>query len=34
MSTWTVLKDFSEEKLPDKKCFHSSVKDGATGDNG
>ena len=25
---------FTEEKLPDKKCFYSSVKDGTTGDNG
>ena len=24
---------FSEEKLSDKKCFYSSVKDGTTGDN-
>ena len=28
------FKRFSEEKLPDKKCFYSSVKDKATGDNG
>ena len=28
------FKRFSEEKLPDKKCFYSSVKDGATGNNG
>ena len=28
------LKRFSEEKLPDKKIFYSSVKDGRTGDNG
>ena len=28
------FKRFNEEKLPDKKCFHSSVKDGTTGDNG
>ena len=28
------FKRFSEEKLPDKKCFYSSVKDGTTGDNG
>ena len=33
MTTWTVLKD-QEKKLPDKECFHSSVKDGTTGDNG
>ena len=25
---------FSEEKLPDKKCFYRSLKDGTTGDNG
>ena len=25
---------FSEEKLPDKKCIYSSVKDGITSDNG
>ena len=24
----------NEEKLPDKECFYSSVKDGTTGDNG
>ena len=24
---------FGEEKLPDKKCFYSSVKDETTGDN-
>ena len=28
------FKRFHEEKLPDKKCFYSSVKDGITGDNG
>ena len=28
------FKRFREEKLPDKKCFYSSVKDGTTGDNG
>ena len=28
------FKRFSEEKLSDKKCFYSSVKDGTTGDNG
>ena len=28
------FKRFSEEKLPDKKSFYSSVKDGTTGDNG
>ena len=28
------FKRFSAEKLPDKKCFYSSVKDGTTGDNG
>ena len=25
---------FSEEKLPGKKCFYGSSKDGTTGDNG
>ena len=25
---------FSEEKLTNKECFYSSVKDGTTGDNG
>ena len=35
MSTWTVLKDWmDEEKVPDKKSFHSSVKDGTSDDNG
>ena len=28
------FKRFSEEQLPDKKCFYSSVKDGTTGDKG
>ena len=28
------FKRFDEEKLPDKECFYSSVKDGATDDNG
>ena len=28
------FKRFREEKLPDKKSFHSSVKDGTTGNNG
>ena len=28
------FKRFNEEKLPDKKCFYSSVKDGTTADNG
>ena len=28
------FKKFKEEKLPDKKCFYSSVKDGTTDDNG
>ena len=28
------FKKFSEEKLRQKKCFYSSVKDGTTGDNG
>ena len=28
------FKRFSEEKLPDKKCFYSSVKDETTSDSG
>ena len=28
------FKRFNQENLPDKKCFHSSVKDGTTGDDG
>ena len=28
------FKRFNEEKLPDKKCFYSSVKDGTTSDSG
>ena len=28
-----IFKRFSEEKLPDKECFYSSVKDGTTDDN-
>ena len=28
------FKIFGEEKMPDKKCFHSSVKDGTTDNNG
>ena len=28
------FKRFSREKLPDKNCFYSSVKDVTTGDNG
>ena len=28
------FKRFNEEKLPNKECFYSSVKDGTTGDNG
>ena len=28
------FKRFNEEKLSDKKCFYSSVKNGTTGDNG
>ena len=28
------FKRFSEEKLSDRECFYSSVKDGTTGDNG
>ena len=27
-------KRISEEKLPDKECFHMSLRDGATGNNG
>ena len=27
------FKIFSQEKLPDKKCFYRSLKDGTTGDN-
>ena len=27
------FKKSTEEKLPDRKCFYSSLKDGATGDN-
>ena len=28
------FKGFGEEKLADRECFYSSVKDGTTGDNG
>ena len=28
------FKRFSEEKIPDTKCFYRSLKDGTTGDNG
>ena len=28
------FKRFNEEKLPDKECFYSFVKDGKTGENG
>ena len=28
------FKRFNEEKLPNKECFYSSVKDGTTDDNG
>ena len=28
------IKRFREEKLPNKKCFYSSVKDGTTDGNG
>ena len=31
---WRVLKRFNEEKLPAKKCFYSSTKDGKIGDDG
>ena len=34
MSTWTVLKDLVKKDCLIKKSFYSSVKDGATGDNG
>ena len=27
------FKSFREEKLPDKECFYSSVKDGTTSDS-
>ena len=28
------FKRFNEEKLPDRECFYTTVKDGTTGDNG
>ena len=28
------LERFNEKKLPVKKCFHSSIKDGKIGDDG
>ena len=28
------FKRFGEEKLPDRECFHSSLKDGTTVENG
>ena len=28
------FKRYNEEKLPDKKCFYGSFKDGTTGNNG
>ena len=34
MSTWTTLKHLVKKNCLIKKCFYSSVKDGATGDNG
>ena len=34
ISAWTLFKRFGEEKLPHKKCFYSSVKDGTTDDDG
>ena len=34
MSTWTVLKDLVKKDCLIKFFFYSSVKDGATGDNG
>ena len=37
-STWICLalgvQRFGEEKLPDRECFYSSLKDETTGDNG
>ena len=33
MNTWTVLKDLVR-KLPAKKCFYRSSKNGTTDDNG
>ena len=33
MNTWTLLKDLVKKKLPDKKCFYRSLKDGTTSDN-
>ena len=30
----TSFEKFGEEKLPDKKCFYSSKKDGTAGNNG
>ena len=29
-----IFKRFDEQKLPDEKCFYSSLKDGATDDSG
>ena len=34
MSTWTVLKDVMKKKLPARKYFYSSTKDGKIGDDG
>ena len=34
MSTLIVLKNLFEEKLPDKKCFYRSLKDGTNDDKG
>ena len=34
MSAWTVLKDLVKKDCLIKNFFYSSVKDGATGDNG
>ena len=34
MITGTVLEDLMKKNCPIKKCFYSSVNDGATSDNG
>ena len=34
MSTWTGLKDLMKKKMPARKCFYSSTKDGKIGDDG
>ena len=33
MSTRAVLKDLMKKKLPARKCFYSSTKDGKIGDD-